>query len=145
MSDAAAPLTQQAPLAERIAPHLPLLRRYARALSGRQSSGDAYVAATLEAVISDSSLLNASADARVALYALFQRLWRSVELAPSDQSADAATMEERVGRARLGKPSPLSRQALLLTVVEGFSCKDAVVVLGVHGRRGGEVGQRRRG
>ena len=32
-----------------LAPHLPLLRRYARALTGSQRSGDAYVAATLQA------------------------------------------------------------------------------------------------
>ena len=35
---------------------LPFLRRYARALSGSQTSGDAYVTATLEAVIADRSL-----------------------------------------------------------------------------------------
>ena len=34
-----------------VAQHLPYLRRYARALSGSQTSGDAYVAATLEALM----------------------------------------------------------------------------------------------
>ncbi len=34
----------------RLAPHLPYLRRYARALTGDQTSGDNYVRATLEAV-----------------------------------------------------------------------------------------------
>jgi len=38
-------------IAESIAPHLPYLRRYARSLSGSQSSGDNYVAAVLEALI----------------------------------------------------------------------------------------------
>ena len=33
-----------------VAEHLPLLRRYARALTGSQASGDAYVAAMLEAL-----------------------------------------------------------------------------------------------
>ena len=33
--------------------YLPFLRRYARALTGNQASGDAYVAATLEALIAD--------------------------------------------------------------------------------------------
>jgi len=32
-----------------VAEHLPLLRRYARALTGNQASGDAYVGAMLEA------------------------------------------------------------------------------------------------
>jgi len=41
-----------------VAEHLPLLRRYARALTGNQSSGDAYVAAMLEALLQDASLLD---------------------------------------------------------------------------------------
>ena len=36
-------------LSTRIAAHLPFLRRYARALTGSQNSGDAYVTAVLEA------------------------------------------------------------------------------------------------
>jgi len=31
-------------------PHLPFLRRYARALTGTQQSGDAYILASLEAL-----------------------------------------------------------------------------------------------
>ena len=42
-------------IAREIGPQLPLLRRFARALSGSQESGDAYVAATLEALIADPS------------------------------------------------------------------------------------------
>ncbi|MFY9599276.1 MAG: response regulator, partial [Pseudolabrys sp.] len=42
-----------------VAQHLPYLRRYARALSGSQPSGDAYVAATLEALIQDPKVLDA--------------------------------------------------------------------------------------
>ena len=37
---------------------LPFLRRYARALSGSQASGDAYVAATLELLIASPQILN---------------------------------------------------------------------------------------
>ena len=40
-----------------IAPHLPLLRRYARAVTGSQNVGDVLVAATLEAVIAEPSVL----------------------------------------------------------------------------------------
>ena len=39
--------------AHAVAQHLPYLRRYARALTGSQASGDAYVAATLEALVKD--------------------------------------------------------------------------------------------
>jgi DNA-directed RNA polymerase specialized sigma24 family protein len=38
------------PNSSAVAQYLPFLRRYARALTGNQASGDAYVAATLEAV-----------------------------------------------------------------------------------------------
>ena len=37
-------------LGQQLAPHLPFLRRYARALTGSQNHGDAYVRAALEAV-----------------------------------------------------------------------------------------------
>ena len=38
-------------LGQKLAPHLSLLRRYARALTGSQNSGDAYVRATLQSII----------------------------------------------------------------------------------------------
>ena len=38
-----------------VAPHLPYLRRFARALTGTQASGDTYVAAVLESLIADPS------------------------------------------------------------------------------------------
>src|SRR5471030_3546586 len=43
-----------------VAQHLPYLRRYARALSGNQASGDAYVAAALEALIQDPKVLDST-------------------------------------------------------------------------------------
>ena len=61
-----------------IAPYLPFLRRYARALTGNQTSGDAYVAAALEALIEDPSVLEGPASPRVALYRLFTKIWNSV-------------------------------------------------------------------
>ena len=42
-------------IAKEIAPHLPYLRRFARALCGSQPSGDAYVVAMLEALVADPS------------------------------------------------------------------------------------------
>ena len=57
--------------AHAVAQHLPFLRRYARALTGSQTSGDAYVAATLEAVVKDPSLLDSEDSLRVTLSRLF--------------------------------------------------------------------------
>ena len=42
-------------LGQQLAPHLPFLRRYARALTGTQEHGDAFVRATLEAIALDES------------------------------------------------------------------------------------------
>ena len=46
------------PISKAIAPHIPYLRRFARALAGTQAAGDAYVAATLEVLIEDPSLFD---------------------------------------------------------------------------------------
>ncbi len=58
-------------ISTRIAPHLPYLRRFARAVCGSQSTGDAYVAASLEALIADVSILPEASSDRVSLYQLF--------------------------------------------------------------------------
>ena len=42
--------------AGRIAAELPYLRRYARALTGNQVTGDRYAAATLEAILTDPAV-----------------------------------------------------------------------------------------
>jgi DNA-directed RNA polymerase specialized sigma24 family protein len=120
-------------LADRVAPHLPTLRRYARALTGSQAAGDSYVAAVLEAAFADRSFLQDHDDARVALYAAFQRLWNAIDLDLPQEPSDAASAGEEAARARLGALSALSRQALLLTAVEGFSGRQAAEVLGVSG------------
>ena len=43
-------------LGDQIARNLPYLRRYARALTGSQATGDAFIRATLEAALADSEL-----------------------------------------------------------------------------------------
>src|SRR6266576_4304590 len=57
-----------------VAQFLPFLRRYGRALTGSQASGDAYVVATLEALVADPSLIEGDCGPRVALYQLFTRM-----------------------------------------------------------------------
>ena len=112
-------------IAKDIAPHLPYLRRFARALSGTQRSGDAYVASTLEALIADPSAFPSGFSPRVGLYRVFMKLWTSVsvnEEAPPDAEPTAA-------QRRLDKLTPRSRQAFLLRTVEGFSAQDAADVL----------------
>ncbi|MGL6043475.1 MAG: hypothetical protein ACRC1J_06080, partial [Sandaracinobacteroides sp.] len=59
-------------VASQIAPHLPYLRRYARALTGSQATGDALVATTLETMIASRRGLPAGVAPRLALYRIFQ-------------------------------------------------------------------------
>ena len=64
-------------LSMRIAPHLPYLRRFSRAVTGSQGSGDAYVAATLEALIADVTIFPEATSDRISVYKLFSRLFTS--------------------------------------------------------------------
>ena len=110
-----------------VAQHLPYLRRYARALTGSQSSGDAYVATTLEALIEDPSVLEKANSTRVALYRLFTKIWNSV---PVNETTEPATRDMPVEQ-RLTNITPKPRQAFLLVALEGLSEDDAAKVLDV--------------
>jgi DNA-directed RNA polymerase specialized sigma24 family protein len=110
-----------------IAPYLPFLRRYARALTGSQSSGDAYVAAALEALIEDTSVLDNSSSPRVALYQLFSKIWNSVVVNAKAAPEGGALPAEQ----RLSQITPRPRQAFLLVALEGFSEADAASILDV--------------
>ena len=106
--------------------HLPFLRRYARALTGSQQSGDAYVTAALEALIADPTVVSLATSPRVALYHLFAKIWNSVDVnSKSEPTTDSKMPVEQ----RLGHITPLPRQAFLLVALEGFSEEDAAAVL----------------
>lgn len=94
-----------------IGPHLPLLRRYARAITGTQRAGDAYVCAVVEAIVEDRSLVKGAGSVRAALYRLLTRVCGS----------NVAT--------------PVARQALLLIALEGFSPEVAACILDVKAAR----------
>lgn len=61
-----------------VEPHLPALRRHAEAMSGSQASADAYTAALLEIVATDSSILPAGPDGKVGLFKLYNRLYANL-------------------------------------------------------------------
>ncbi len=116
-------------LSARIAPHLPFLRRFARAATGSQNSGDALVAATLEAVIADVSVFPDLSNDRIALYRVFTKLFTSVNIRVP-QPETVSGWESRAA-ANLSAIAPLPRQAFLLVAVEGFSESEAAEVLDV--------------
>ncbi|HXQ05474.1 MAG TPA: response regulator, partial [Bradyrhizobium sp.] len=110
-----------------VAEHLPLLRRYARALTGNQTSGDAYVGAMLEALLQDPALLDEAHGPRAGLFRLFTQIWNSVSL-NDDTDADVATLPMPSER-RLSNITPLPRQAFLLLSLEGFSEEEVGFIL----------------
>ncbi len=110
-----------------VAQHFPYLRRYARALSGSQASGDVYVAATLEALIQDPNVLETGVSTRIALYRLFTKIWNSVSL---NGKAAAGGQSQPVER-HLAQIAPMPRQAFLLVALEGLSEDDASKVLDI--------------
>jgi DNA-directed RNA polymerase specialized sigma24 family protein len=118
------PVSDDMSISAKIAPHLPYLRRFGRALTGSQESGDAYVVATLESFVADPKTFSTDVDPRIALYRSFVSLWNSVDLnlAPTRNNTDHA------GRS-LDSITPLPRQAFLLTSVEGFSPRQAAEIL----------------
>jgi len=104
---------------------IPSLRRFARALTGSQKSGDAYVTETLESLVADPLLIPSEAVAKAALYRLFLTMWNSVEVNQETSPATTLTGFDR----NLQTISPAPRQAFLLTALEGFSLEDAAQIM----------------
>ncbi|ABC64135.1 response regulator [Erythrobacter litoralis] len=117
---------------QKIAANLPYLRRYARALTGSQQTGDTFVRATLEAAIADESLKQDVSEGRVPLYKAFNALWSSSYLeVEGDDGGDVVSAKEAGAGDRLKAVTPLNRQALLLTTLEDFSVEDAAEIMGL--------------
>lgn len=116
-------------LAAEITPHIPYLRRFARALTGAQSSGDTYVAAVLEALIADSANFPRDHGAKIGLYQSFIAVWQSIDV---NLKIDTTAAESNPGsEKKLQSITPAARQAFLLTTVEGFSSEEAALILKV--------------
>jgi DNA-directed RNA polymerase specialized sigma24 family protein len=124
-------------LAAQISPHVPLLRRFARALTGSQRAGDTYVAALLEALVADRANFPDLDDVKLALYKSFLDLWSSVDI---NLKADPDVPAEQArGERNLQAIAPMARQAFLLTAVEGFSPKQTAQILGIEAGKADEL------
>jgi len=119
--------SQTVPDSKAVAQHVPYLRRYARALTGNQSSGDSYVVATLEALVADPSVIDAEGGPRVALYRLFTKIWSSIPINDKTGPGEA----NMPGEQKLANIPAKPRQAFLLVALEGFSEGDAARILDV--------------
>lgn len=116
-------------LSTRIAPHLPYLRRFSRAVTGSQTSGDAHVAATLEALVAEPSIFPKASTDRIGLYKLFANLFTSSDVQVNPASSEYAW--EKHSSANLGCLATQARQAFVLIAVEGFSQEEAAEILSV--------------
>ena len=112
-------------LSDQIAEQLPYLRRYARALTGSQTSGDNYAIATLEAILEDRSLFEEGQSVKVTLFRCFHAIWISSGATAVEDSAGA------IGKAQahLATLAVNTREALLLATLEEFSIADIAVVM----------------
>ena len=116
-------------LSMRIAAHLPYLRRFSRAVTGSQASGDAYVAAVLEALIADITLFPQASNDRVNLFKLFCSLYPTITI-NLPEAASPFGWEKRAAE-NLSMIPPDARKAFLLVSVEGFTPDEAAEILGI--------------
>lgn len=114
-------------IASVIAPNLPYLRRFSRALTGNQKSGDAYVLALLEALIADNTKFKPTVNARVALYKTFCHFWESISL--NLRQPDPSFDFEASAQRQLSNIKPKAREAFLLMAVEGFTPEEVGQIL----------------
>jgi len=109
-----------------VAQHVPYLRRYARALTGDQISGDSYVAATLEALVKEPELLESETTPKVTIFRVFSTIWNSLAV---NRTPDVRI--DLAAERNLAQITPKPRQAFLLISVEGFSEEEAARILNV--------------
>ena len=114
-------------LLARLAPHLPYVRRYGRALTGDQTTGDHYVRVALEAIAAGEKALDSALTLRVALYQVFHAIWCTTGAQLEAPATEGAVDD---ANARLMRIAPRSRQAFLLTALEGFTPSEAAQILG---------------
>ncbi|WP_417526003.1 response regulator [Marinovum sp.] len=120
-----------------IATELPYLRRYARALTGNQQTGDHYAAATLEALLTDDSVLEGAQHPKVALFRTFHGIWASSG-SPVEEIDEDSSPEARA-QWRLSGLTANTREALLLHSIEGFSIPDIACILDVSEEEAAEL------
>jgi CheY-like chemotaxis protein/DNA-directed RNA polymerase specialized sigma24 family protein len=116
-------------ISQAVSSHIPYLRRFARALAGSQAGGDAYVLATLEAIVADPSQISANADVKVALYRIFLAVWGSMPVNGHVEQIEFSG-DEGGARRNLEAISLRPRIAFLLSALESFETSEVAQVMG---------------
>lgn len=115
-------------LSEAITQTLPYLRRYARAVTGSQERGDEWVKLCAEVALRQQDLITSMGNTKLGTFTLFHQLrqpFGGLETGESD-----ATVSGRL-KGSLTDMAPLQRQALLLTVLEGFTLEETAQILDI--------------
>ena len=100
-----------------IGPQLPFLRRYARALTGSQTLGDAAVREVLEALLAAPEEFDNGRPPRQELYRIFHQMWHGLSsIGPVSGTVGGLSLQ--------------TREALLLTAVEDFTIPQTADILG---------------
>jgi DNA-directed RNA polymerase specialized sigma24 family protein len=115
-------------ISQAIASYIRYLRRFSRALTGSQAEGDAYVCATLEAIVADPDDFAKTGNLRTSLYRSFLKLWGSK---PPNGSLDPAGLSaHEVGaRRNLEAITLRPRVAFLLSALEEFNTAEVANIL----------------
>lgn len=114
-------------LSDRIAAELPYLRRYARALTGSQTSGDKYAVATLETILQDRSVFGQDVSVKVGLFKCFHAIWASSGAPTASETSGIVARAQ----AHLASLQPNTREALLLVTVEEFPVADVATIMDI--------------
>ncbi len=113
-------------ISDELGANIPFLRRFSRAMTGSQQSGDKFAAAALEAILADRSVLDGSTT-KVSLFKVLYGIWASAG-APVEQGENGARAK---AQQRLESLTNNSREALLLHTIEGFSFSEISEIIGV--------------
>ncbi len=109
-----------------VAPQLPTLRRFSRALNGSQQRGDAYVVTLLEMLIADRCAFRRDLPPKLALFQLYMRVWNAV---PINGESDPAMEDIGAADRQIETLTPRPRQAFLLAALENFATSEIATVL----------------
>ncbi|WP_370399709.1 response regulator [Sulfitobacter sp. JB4-11] len=117
---------EQQDISDALGENIPYLRRFARAMTGSQQSGDTFAAASLEAILADRSMLD-GVDVRTGLFRVLYGIWASAGAPVEEGESGARAKAQR----RLASLTNNSREALLLHTIEGFSFTEIATIIGV--------------
>ena len=113
-------------ISDELGANIPFLRRFARAMTGSQQSGDTFAATTLEAILADRSVLDGF-DAKTGLFKVLYGIWASAGAPVEDGESGVRAKAQK----RLASLTSNSREALLLHTIEGFSFSEIASIIGV--------------